>query len=51
MENSDDRLAHTAQDVSQGEIVLKSRRQRFIFIAGLVAAVFFAFVLVVLSQL
>jgi hypothetical protein len=46
MAEPDRQQTHEPGDVRQGEIILKKRWQRIVFIAGLVAAVLFALYLV-----
>lgn len=36
--------SHSAQDVRQGEVILRTRRRRWIFFGGLIAAVVLALV-------
>lgn len=43
------RPTHSAQDVRQGEIILRTRRRRWIFFGGLVAAVIVALILASLT--
>jgi hypothetical protein len=40
---------HDAQDVRQGEIILRTRRRRWIFFGGLVACVVLALLLATLA--
>jgi uncharacterized protein involved in exopolysaccharide biosynthesis len=40
---------HDAQDARQGEIVLRTRRRRWVFFGGLVACVILAFLLATLA--
>jgi hypothetical protein len=41
--------AYSAEDVRQGEIILRTRRRRWIFFGGLVACVVLALLLAVLA--
>lgn len=44
LRESDREHPHEAQDVRQGEVILRTRRRRWIFFGGLVAAVVLAVV-------
>jgi hypothetical protein len=43
----DEQRSYSTQDVRQGDIVLRKRWERIVFIAGIVAAFVIAFVLIV----